>query len=144
SSGSIQVQGARPAVTPWRTTCASLTARPSPPSVRAGMRRLWSIVLAAMLCAHNVRAEPSPHAVADTSGVGQDTPAFLEASRAEAMALLLGRHMSAKRWDVVLDETLYRLAPRGAWGPDHPAWNPARDALAIALRKASAERVQGE
>jgi hypothetical protein len=111
------------------------------------MRRLRSIPLAAMLCAALARdatAEPSPHAAADTSAVGQDARAFVEASRAETLALLLGRLKSAKRWDVVLDETLYRLAPRGAWSPDHPAWKPARAALATALRKASAERVKDQ
>jgi hypothetical protein len=111
------------------------------------MRRLRSTPLAAMLCVALVRAaaaEPSPHAVADTSEVGQNARAFVEASRAETLALLIGRYRSAKRWDVVLDETLYRLAPRGAWGPDHPAWKPARAALTLALRKASAERVTGE
>ena len=96
-----------------------------------------------MALAQSAAGEPSPHVVADTSEVGQSTRAFVEASRAETLALLLGRLMSAKRWDVVLDETLYRLAPRGAWNPDHPAWKPARTALATALRKASAERAQG-
>jgi hypothetical protein len=111
------------------------------------MRRVITTSLAAALLVAFARvaaAEPSPHAVADTSELGQNTRAFLDASRAETLALLLGRLMSAKRWDVVLDETLYRLAPRGAWGPDHAAWKPARAALATALRKASAERVKGE
>jgi hypothetical protein len=111
------------------------------------MRRLPFRALAAMLSmalAQSVGGEPSPHAAADTSAVGQDARAFVEARRAETLALLLGRRLSAKRWDVVLDETLYRLAPRGAWGPDHPAWTPARTALATALRKASAERAKDE
>jgi hypothetical protein len=107
------------------------------------MRRLAFIMLCVAL-AQVVGAEPSPHAVADTSAVGQDTRAFVEASRGETLALLLGRYMSAQRWDVVLDETLYRLAPRGAWGPEHPAWKPARAALATALRNASVERAKGE
>src|SRR5215813_9950259 len=103
--------------------------------------------LVPMLCAAlawPAAGEPSPHAAADTSAIGQDARAFVEASRAETLALLLGRLKSAQRWDVVLDETLYRLAPRGAWGPEHPAWTPARAALATALRKASAERAKGE
>jgi hypothetical protein len=108
------------------------------------MRRRPSIALLCVVLAHGAGAEPSPHAAADTSGVGQDTRAFVEASRAETLALLLGRLKSAQRWDVVLDETLYRLAPRGAWGPEHPAWQPARAALATALRKASAECAKGQ
>lgn len=45
---------------------------------------------------------------------------------------------------MVLDETLYLIAPRGAWGPEHPAWKPARAALATELIRRSAEQVPDE
>jgi hypothetical protein len=46
--------------------------------------------------------------------------------------------MSRARWNELLDEALYTIAPRGAWDPSHPAWRPARDALADALRRETA------
>lgn len=79
----------------------------------------------------------------DTSGLWTDVRPFAEASRGERLALLLGRLLSAKRWEAILDEALYLVAPRGAWSPTHPAWKPARAALAQELIRRSAERLHG-
>jgi hypothetical protein len=67
-----------------------------------------------------------------------------DASHAEALGLLLGRYMAERRWNEVLDEMMYAVAPRGAWGPSHPAWTPARKALAKRLQAASARRYAAE
>lgn len=67
----------------------------------------------------------------------------VEASHAEIRAVHLGRHMARKRWEEILDETLYALAPKGAWGPQHPAWAKARETLAQGLREASLEAIRG-
>jgi hypothetical protein len=80
----------------------------------------------------------------DTSELWTEVRPFVEAGRGERLALLLGRYLSAKRWDELLDATLYLVAPRGAWGPDHPAWKPARAALAKDLIRRSAELPQGD
>lgn len=80
----------------------------------------------------------------DTSGLWTDVRPFVEAARGERLAMLLGRYLSAKRWDELLDATLYLVAPRGAWGPEHPAWKPARAALAKDLVRRSAETLHGD
>jgi hypothetical protein len=55
----------------------------------------------------------------------------------ETAAVHLGRIVYRKRWEELLTETLYQLAPRGTWTPSHPAWPAARSALADALRQQS-------
>ncbi len=69
---------------------------------------------------------------------------IVEAAHAEIRAVHLGRHMARGRSEELLDETLYSLAPKGKWGPEHPAWPKARAALAKALREASVKALQGE
>jgi hypothetical protein len=69
---------------------------------------------------------------------------IVEASHAEIRAVHLGRYMARGRWEEILDETLYTLAPKGTWGPKHPAWPAARVALAKVLREASVEKLRGE
>lgn len=76
--------------------------------------------------------------------LGDRARPLVEASHAEIRAVHLGRHMARRRWEELLDETLYGLAPKGKWGPDHPAWPAARAALAKALREASVTELQGE
>ena len=68
----------------------------------------------------------------------------VEASHAEIRAVHLGRYVSQGRWNELLDETLWLMAPKGRWSPDHPAWNAARAALARVLREASVTRLAGE
>ena len=69
---------------------------------------------------------------------------LVEAAHAERRAVDLGRHMARGRWDELLDESLYLLAPKGTWGPDHPAWPAARAALARELRAGSVAKLRGE
>ena len=81
--------------------------------------------------------------VARADYLGDRARPVVEASHAEIRAVYLGRWMSRKRWEELLDEALYTLAPKGAWGPQHKAWGAARAALADAMRKASVEKLQG-
>jgi len=83
-------------------------------------------------------------ATAHADYLGDRARPIVEASHAEIRAVHLGRHMARGRWEELLDETLYSLAPKGKWGPDHPAWPTARAALAKALREASVKALQGE
>lgn len=76
--------------------------------------------------------------------LGDRARPLVEASHAEIRAIYLGRWMSRKRWDELLDEILYTLAPKGTWGPSHPAWPGARAALSDAVRKASIDAMHGE
>jgi hypothetical protein len=69
---------------------------------------------------------------------------LVQASHAEIRAVHLGRYMSRARWEEILDEALYALAPKGRWGPDHPAWPAAREALSRAMREASVESLRDE
>jgi len=69
---------------------------------------------------------------------------IVEASHAEIRAVHLGRYMARGRWEEILDEALYTLAPKGTWSPQHPAWPAARVALARAMREASVEKLRGE
>lgn len=66
------------------------------------------------------------------------------ASRAEALGLLVGRVRVEQRWNELLDEILYDVAPRGAWDPGHPAWKPARAVAAAVLRRESAVHYEKE
>jgi hypothetical protein len=69
---------------------------------------------------------------------------LVEAAHAERRAIDLGRHMARARWEELLDESLYLLAPKGTWGPTHPAWPAARAALARELRAGSVAKLRGE
>jgi hypothetical protein len=62
---------------------------------------------------------------------------FVDSQHGEALAIELGRLTYRKRWNEVLDQSLYVFAPRGTWDENHPAWAPARAALAQALREES-------
>ncbi len=62
---------------------------------------------------------------------------FVDSQHGEALAIELGRLTYRRRWNEVLDESLYAFAPRGTWDEKHPAWSPARDVLAQALREES-------
>ena len=55
----------------------------------------------------------------------------------ETAAVHLGRIVYRKRWEELLTEALYQVAPRGVWSPAHPAWPAARSALTDALRQQS-------
>ncbi|MEO6028917.1 MAG: hypothetical protein ABIR79_18800 [Candidatus Binatia bacterium] len=52
---------------------------------------------------------------------------LVEAAHAERRAVDLGRHISRTRWNELLEEALYVLAPKGRWSPEHPAWPAARE-----------------
>jgi hypothetical protein len=69
---------------------------------------------------------------------------LVDAAHAEIRAVYLGRWMSRARWEEILDEALYTLAPKGRWGPEHPAWPAARAALAAAMREASVADLRGD
>jgi hypothetical protein len=73
-----------------------------------------------------------------------DARPVVDAARADALATNLGRYMSQGRWNELLDEALYTLAPKGAWSPQHPAWRKARAALAMAIRRESVRRLDGD
>jgi hypothetical protein len=62
---------------------------------------------------------------------------FVDSQHGESLAIELGRLTYRRRWNEVLDESLYAFAPRGTWDETHPAWAPAREALAQALREES-------
>jgi hypothetical protein len=66
------------------------------------------------------------------------------ATRADTLALNLGRWMTQPRWEELLDQALWRVAPRGVWGPSHPAWPAARTAMAAALQPRTVERLDGD
>src|SRR5262245_38342405 len=68
---------------------------------------------------------------------------FVDSTRSDIVAVDLARLHDRKRWDEVLDEGLYLVAPRGAWDDKHPAWKPARNALGEALRHESARWLAG-
>ena len=58
-----------------------------------------------------------------------DIDALVAATRADTLALNLGRWMTQPRWEELLDQALWAVAPRGVWGPSHPAWPAARAAM---------------
>jgi hypothetical protein len=66
------------------------------------------------------------------------------AARADTLATNLGRYMLQGRWNEVLDEELYTIAPKGAWNETHPAWRAARASLAMAIRRESLSRLDGD
>ena len=66
------------------------------------------------------------------------------AAQADTLATNLGRYMLQGRWNEVLDEELYTIAPKGAWNETHPAWRAARASLAMAIRRESLSRLDGD
>jgi hypothetical protein len=62
---------------------------------------------------------------------------FVDSMHGETVAIDLGRIVYRKRWNDALDEAMYAIAPRGTWSESHPAWAPARAALADTLRRES-------
>jgi hypothetical protein len=78
-------------------------------------------------------------AIEDRYASDRNLRRFVDSTRGDAVAVDLARLELRKRWEEVLDETLYLIAPRGAWDEKHPAWKPARNALAAALRHDSAQ-----
>jgi hypothetical protein len=67
---------------------------------------------------------------------------YVEASHAEMRVVHLGRYMARERWNQILDEALYTMAPKGRWGPEHPSWAKARAALERAMREQSVVRLR--
>lgn len=45
---------------------------------------------------------------------------FVDTMHGETAAVHLGRIVYRKRWDELLNETLYQITPRGVWDPSHP------------------------
>jgi hypothetical protein len=121
-----------------RDPVPAISSRVRAARARCGVGRAAIAAGVVVLCALPARAWE------DTSGLWTDVRPFVEAARGERLAMLLGRYLSAKRWDEVLDETLYLVAPRGAWSPEHRAWKPARAALATELIRRTTERLQGD
>jgi hypothetical protein len=91
------------------------------------------VVVCAFACAANAAAVDDRHA-ADPK-----LRRFIDSMHGETIAVEVGRMAYRKRWEQVLTEGLYLIAPRGAWNETHPAWAPARQALADALRRESAQ-----
>lgn len=60
---------------------------------------------------------------------------FVDSQHGETIAVELRRLLYRKRWNELLDQALYVIAPRGTWDDKRPAWAPARAALARALRE---------
>src|SRR5262249_60780632 len=66
------------------------------------------------------------------------------AASADTFATNLGRYMLQGRWNELLDEELYTIAPKGAWSEKHPAWRAARASLAMAIRRQTLSRMDGD
>lgn len=63
---------------------------------------------------------------------------FVDSQHGDAVAIELGRLVYKKRWNEVLDQALYEIAPRGGtWNDKHPGWAPARAVLEHRLREES-------
>lgn len=63
---------------------------------------------------------------------------FVDSQHGETIAIELGRLVYRKRWNEVLDQSMYLIAPPGTWSETHPAWMPARRIIAQALLEESA------
>src|SRR5262249_21324229 len=100
---------------------------------RKNMQRIATLLIVAAL------------AVPASADMEADARPVVEAARADTLAINLGRHMLQGRWNEVLEEVLYTIAPKGtAWNEKHPAWPAARAALAMAIRRESISRLGGD
>ncbi len=79
----------------------------------------------------------SIHAAEDRFASDPALRRFVDSQHGDVVAIELGRLVYRKRWNDVLDQALYVIAPRGTWDEKHPAWAPAREALARVLREES-------
>ncbi len=82
-------------------------------------------------------------AVPARGDIEADARPVVDAAHADALATNLGRYMLEARWNELLDEALYTIAPKGAWNEKHPAWRAARAALGLAIRRESVARLDG-
>lgn len=80
-----------------------------------------------------------PAAVDDRYAADPKLRRFVDSMHGETAAIHLGRIVYRKRWEELLTEALYQIAPRGTWNPSHPAWPAARSALADQLRQQSVQ-----
>jgi hypothetical protein len=94
-------------------------------------RNLFLAVLACISCAAGAAA------VDDRYAADPKLRRFVDSMHGETAAVHLGRIVYRKRWEELLTEALYQVAPRGVWSPSHPAWPTARSALADTLRQQS-------
>jgi len=103
---------------------------------RAVAARISLAVAAVLVCA---ASGANAAAVDDRYAADPKLRRFVDSMHGETIAVELGRMVYRKRWEEVLTEGLYLVAPRGAWNESHPAWPAARQALADALRPESAQ-----
>src|SRR6266508_4026509 len=103
---------------------------------RALAARISLVVAAVLVCA---ASGANAAAVDDRYAADPSLRRFVDSMHGETIAVELGRMVYRKRWEEVLTEGLYLVAPRGAWNESHPAWPAARQALADALRPESAQ-----
>jgi hypothetical protein len=103
----------------------------SPCAFRGGGLLVTLLVLAALVtpARADLEAEAGP---------------VVAAASADTFATNLGRYMLQGRWNELLDEELYTIAPKGAWSEKHPAWRAARASLAMAIRRESLSRLDGD
>ena len=94
-------------------------------------RNALVVILAYVACAAGAAA------VDDRYAADPKLRRFVDSMHGETAAVHLGRLVYRKRWEELLTEALYQVAPRGAWSPADPAWPAARSALADALRQQS-------
>lgn len=104
---------------------------PFDPMPRHALRIALMVVLACIACAAGAAA------VDDRYAADPKLRRFVDSMHGETAAVHLGRIVYRKRWEELLTEALYQVAPRGVWSPAHLAWPAARSALAEALRRQS-------
>jgi|KBSMisStaDraftv2_1062788.scaffolds.fasta_scaffold157443_1 hypothetical protein len=122
-----------PGIVPFAAGVESATIRRRPfnPMPRRAPRNALLIILACIACAAGAAA------VDDRYAADPKLRRFVDSMHGETAAVHLGRIVYRKRWEELLTEALYQIAPRGVWSPSHPAWPAARSALAEALRQQS-------
>src|SRR6266542_3311559 len=103
---------------------------------RALAARISLVVAAVLVCA---ASGANAAAVDDRYAADPKLRRFVDSMHGETIAVELGRMVYRKRWEEVLTEGLYLVAPRGAWNESHPAWPAARQALADTLRPESVQ-----
>ena len=99
-------------------------------------RRLWAVLLCGLLT-----LLPSVAMTVEDDDINANNAGLrrlVEALGGDAYALDVGRISYRPRWEKLLNEALYQMAPRGTWDEKGPAWAAARKALSDTLRRESA------
>lgn len=138
SRGTISVDASHQANGALKLVNKASTGKGSSRVERVSSRRaMWRRAIFAVASFAALCSSSSVAVVEDRFASDPELRRFVDSQHGEAIAIELGRLVYRKRWNEVLDQSMYLIAPHGTWSESHPAWMPARRIIAQALLEES-------